>query len=60
MRAMDVILAIGHDDPNRENNDHLSRLLWQQGNLERLPGLERLGHDWPWWRQMIREYIGGA
>lgn len=59
LRNLDIILAIGHDDQLRPNNDHLSTALWSKdvGHAYRL--WNGWAHDWPYWRQMIRLYIGG-
>ena len=60
MRHTDIILATGQDDSFRQNNEHLSRILWDKnvGNALRL--WDGWAHDWPWWHQMIRQYIGGS
>ena len=59
MRRMDIILAVGRGDPAYPNNEHISRLLWQKGVGNALRVWDGWAHDWPWWRQMIRLYIGG-
>ncbi len=59
LRRMDIILVTGHDDPNRHSTEQLSGLLWDKGvgNAKRL--WDGWAHDWPWWRDMVRLYIGG-
>lgn len=59
LRRMDIILAIGRDDPMRANNEWLSRLLWERGIGHALRLWDGWAHDWPWWRQMVVTYIGG-
>lgn len=59
LRRLDIILAIGRDDPNCGNNEHLSGLLWQKGVGNALRIWDGWAHDWPYWQQMIRLYIGG-
>lgn len=59
LRRTDIILAIGHDDPNRADNEHLSRVLWSRGIWHALRVWDGWCHDWPWWRDMIVRYIGG-
>lgn len=59
LRRMDIILATGRDDSFRENNEHLSRALWGKGVGHALRLWDGWAHDWPWWHQMIRRYIGG-
>ncbi len=59
LRHIDIILATGRDDSGRPNNEHLSRLLWDKGIWHALRIWDGFAHDWPWWQQMIRLYIGG-
>ena len=59
LRRMDIILAIGEDDPNRGDNEHLSHVLWSKGIWHAYRVWDGWAHDWPWWRQMIALYIGG-
>ena len=59
MRRMDIVLATGQDDSFVENNRHLSGLLWSKGVGNGLRLWDGWAHDWPWWHQMIRQYIGG-
>ncbi|MCP4362975.1 MAG: esterase, partial [Chloroflexi bacterium] len=59
LRRMDIILAVGRDDTLRDNNELLSRQLWEKdiGNALRI--WDGWSHDWPYWLQMIQMYIGG-
>jgi esterase/lipase superfamily enzyme len=59
MRRMNIILAIGRDDPNLQDNEHLSNVLWGKGIWHALRIWDGWAHDWPWWRQMIQIYIAG-
>lgn len=59
MRRMDIILATGEGDAFVDNTRHLSRALWDRGIGNALRIWDGWAHDWPWWRQMIRTYIGG-
>jgi esterase/lipase superfamily enzyme len=59
MRRMDIIIATGQDDPNRSDNEHLSRALWSKDVWHAFRLWDGWAHDWPWWRQMITQYIGG-
>jgi esterase/lipase superfamily enzyme len=59
LRRQDIILPTGRDDPNRANCEHLSALLWRQGVGNALRLWDGWAHDWPYWQQMIRLYIGG-
>jgi esterase/lipase superfamily enzyme len=59
LRRMDIILVAGRDDPLRASSEELSGVLWRKeiGNALRL--WDGWAHDWPWWKQMIRLYVGG-
>jgi esterase/lipase superfamily enzyme len=59
LRRLDIILVVGHDDPLRSNNEHLSNFLWGKSIWHALRIWDGWAHDWPWWQQMIRLYIGG-
>jgi esterase/lipase superfamily enzyme len=59
MHSVDFILAIGRDDPNRKDNEHLSGVLWSKGIWHALRLWDGWCHDWPWWRDMVVRYIGG-
>ena len=59
LRRMDVILVTGKDDPNRGATESLSGILWNKGIGNALRLWDGWAHDWPWWRDMIRLYIGG-
>jgi esterase/lipase superfamily enzyme len=59
LRRMDIILAIGRDDPNRPNSELLSGILWRKDVWNALRIWDGWAHDWPWWQQMLRLYIGG-
>jgi esterase/lipase superfamily enzyme len=59
MRRMDIVLAIGREDPSAGNTIEMSRRLWEKGIGNALRLWDGWAHDWPYWRQMIRAYIGG-
>ena len=59
LRRMDIILAIGRDDPMRANNEWMSKVLWEKGVGNALRIWDGWAHDWPWWREMVVKYIGG-
>jgi esterase/lipase superfamily enzyme len=56
---MDIILAVGREDSALGNNQYFSGILWEKGIGNALRIWDGWAHDWPWWRQMIRIYIGG-
>lgn len=59
LQRLDIILAVGKDDPLRAGNDELSAALWQRGIGNALRHWDGWAHDWPWWREMLRMYVGG-
>lgn len=59
LRRMDIILAVGKDDVLRGSSEYLSTQLWQKGIGNALRLWDGWSHDWPYWKQMIRQYIGG-
>jgi esterase/lipase superfamily enzyme len=60
LRRLDIILVVGRDDPAFADNQHLSGALWGKGVWHAFRPWDGWAHDWPWWRQMIVRYIGGA
>jgi esterase/lipase superfamily enzyme len=59
LRRMDIIIVTGRDDPLRASSEQLSGALWNKGIGNALRLWDGWAHDWPWWHQMIRLYIGG-
>jgi len=59
LQNMDIILVAGADDPLRSSTDELSAVLWRKGIGNALRIWDGWAHDWPWWEQMIVQYIGG-
>lgn len=59
LQRLDLILAIGRDDPMRAENEEFSRRLWSKGIGHALRIWDGWSHDWPFWRDMIRQYVGG-
>ena len=59
LQHVDIILAIGEDDPSCSNNEAFSGILWEKNIGNALRIWDGWAHDWPWWKQMIRMYIGG-
>lgn len=59
LRQVDIILVVGADDGLRGSSEYLSTVLWEKGIGNALRIWDGWAHDWPWWRQMLRLYIGG-
>lgn len=60
IRRMDIIMAVGREDPNICNNEWFSGELWKKGVWHALRVWDGWCHDWAWWQGMVRAYIGGA
>jgi esterase/lipase superfamily enzyme len=60
LQRLDIIIAIGDQDPHYLNNRDLSNALWSKGIWHALRVWDGWAHDWPYWQQMIRWYVGGA
>jgi esterase/lipase superfamily enzyme len=59
LRKLEVILAVGRDDPLLGHNQRLSRLLWEKQVWHALRVWDGFAHDWPVWAHMLPLYIGG-
>ncbi len=59
LKRLQIIMAIGRDDPMRGNNDYFSGRLWAKGIGNALRVWDGWYHDWPYWQQMLPMYIGG-
>ncbi|MGL4551206.1 MAG: esterase family protein [Gemmataceae bacterium] len=59
LRRLDLILAVGRDDPLLGQNQHLSGLLWSKGVWHALRIWDGFAHDWPVWARMLPLYLGG-
>ena len=59
IRRIDIIIAIGRDDPMRPGNEEFSGRLDAKGIWHALRIWDGWAHDWPYWRQMLVKYIGG-
>lgn len=57
LRRMDIVLAIGKEDPFLGNNHHLSHLLWSKGIGHALHEWDGRAHQGRSWRQMARIYV---
>lgn len=58
-RRQDIIIAVGRDDPNYEENRAFSAILWNKGIGNALRVWDGWAHDWPYWEKMIVAYVGG-
>lgn len=60
LQQTDLIIVAGRDDPNISSNERLSQHLWDKGIGNALRLWDGWSHDWPYWYQMINQYIGGS
>jgi esterase/lipase superfamily enzyme len=56
---VDIIFAVGRDDPSFESNVALSASLASAGLRHAFRVWDGWAHDWPYWSDMILHYIGG-
>ncbi len=59
LQSLDIIMVAGTDDPLLERSKTMSRVLWNKGIGNALRQWNGWNHDWPYWEQMVRTYIGG-
>ncbi len=57
LRAMDIVLVIGKEDPFIENNVHLSRILASKGIHHQLHFWDHRAHSGYYWRRMAPIYV---
>lgn len=59
IRNVELIVAIGKDDPLFGNNQWFSQMLWEKGIWHAFRIWDGNCHDWPYWERMLPTYIGG-
>lgn len=59
IRNINWIIVSGKADPLLGNNQWFSQLLWDKGIWHAFRVWDGFAHDWPYWYEMIQEYIGG-
>ena len=59
LRRLDIVMAIGRDDPMRGNNEYFSGRLWSKDIWHALRIWDGWAHDWSYWKEMLPHYIGG-
>lgn len=60
LSRLEIILAVGGDDPVCADNKAFSERLWSRDVWHALRIWDGEAHDWPSWQQMVLKYIGGA
>lgn len=59
IRRIDLIIAVGKEDPNIANNRAFSAALWQKNIWHAYREWDGWSHDWPYWQKMARLYMHG-
>jgi esterase/lipase superfamily enzyme len=59
MKQTDIIIVTGRDDPLGSSSSQMSTVLWNKGIGNALRLWDGWCHDWPYWIDMLRLYIGG-
>ena len=59
LRRLDIIIATGKGDRLIGTARDMSRVLWDKQIGNALREWDGWSHDWQYWHQMIRAYIGG-
>jgi len=57
LRRLDIILVIGEEDPFRENNECLCRILHEKGIPHRMHYWGERAHSGYYWRQMAPHFV---
>jgi esterase/lipase superfamily enzyme len=57
LRATEIIIATGRDDPNVDESKRLAGVLQQKGVPAELDIWDGWAHDWPYWKDMMDRYI---
>jgi esterase/lipase superfamily enzyme len=57
LRKMDIVFAIGKEDPFLDNNRHLSHMLWSKGIWHAMHEWDGRAHRGSYWRQMVPLYL---
>ena len=57
LRRMDIVFAIGKEDPFFGNNQYLSHILWFKGIWHAMHEWDGRAHRGSYWRQMVALYV---
>lgn len=59
LQGLDIIMTAGKGDRLLHYSQEMSRVLWDKGIGNALREWDGWSHDWPYWMQQVRMYIGG-
>ncbi|MBN8689349.1 MAG: esterase family protein [Armatimonadetes bacterium] len=57
MHRMGIVLGTGHDDICRADNHRMAHILGLKGIPHWCDDRPGVGHDWPWWRVQLFDYL---
>ncbi len=57
LRATEIVLATGRDDPNVEDSRRLAAILQEKGLPASLHLWDGWAHDWPYWKEMVDAFL---
>ena len=57
LRATEIVLATGREDPNVEESRRLAQILQDKGVPASLHLWDGWGHDWPYWKEMVDAFL---
>lgn len=60
LRRLEIVMAIGREDAAAWTNTQLSNALWGKGVWHAMRWWDGWAHDWPFWKQMILQYVNGS
>ena len=60
IKEMEIIFAMGKTDPLYPGNQDFTHELWAKDIWHAYRVWEGFAHDWPYWKDMIHLYLGGA
>ncbi len=59
MRNIDIVMTTGKTDRLHYRTTQMSDVLWSKNIWHAVREWDGWAHDWPWWHQQIRMYVGG-
>lgn len=57
LRATEIVLATGRDDPNVEDSRRLATILQEKAVPASLHLWDGWAHDWPYWKEMVDAFL---
>ncbi len=57
LRATEIVIATGRDDPNAEESRRMAKVLQDKGVPASLHVWDGWSHDWPYWKEMVDVFL---